>query len=145
MAALQTQYDLAARVQLQRDRRTMGAEAVRAYADEVEPALKRFDAVKAELRQFDRIATASPKMVGLRDALEFVKRTLAQCPPPPQVADSHGLLLTAAYLAGVAVQESIDPGLTPEMASGVRASAAAESLAMFERGRRAIEAALQTK
>jgi hypothetical protein len=145
MAALQTQYDLAARVQLQRDQRTLGAEAVRAYANEVGPALKRFDAVKADLGQFDRISTASPKMSALRDALEFVKRTLAQCPPPPQLAGSHGLLLTAAYLAGVAVQESVDPRLTSEMADGVRASAAAESLAMFDRGRRAIEAARQTR
>ena len=123
----------------------MGVEMVRAYADDVDPALKRFEAVKTDLQRFDRIAPASAKMTALRDALEFVTRTLAECPPPPEVAEAHGLLRIAAYLAGVALQESVDPRLTRHRASSLRTSAASESLLMFDRGRRAIEAALRTR
>ena len=141
MAALRAQYDLAALVQLQRDQRTLGAEAVRTYADAVDPALRRFESVRADLREFDRISTTSSKMAALRESIEFVKRRLTESPPPPQVAEAHGLLLTAAYLAGVALQETVDPRLTREMASSVRASAASEALTMFDRGRQAVEAA----
>src|SRR5207244_12211977 len=80
LAALRTQYDVAAHVQLLRERRTMAAKSVHTYADDVDPALKRFDTVKGDLQQFDMISPASARMAVVRDALEFVKHTLMQYP-----------------------------------------------------------------
>jgi hypothetical protein len=139
--ALRAQYDVASRAQVVRDRRASGLDAVSVYAGDVAPALKRFDEIKKDLQQFDKIPPGSPKVMELRDALDFVKRTLAQYPAPATLTDAHGQLLTAAYLGGVALQESVDPRLSPEMAASVRAGAASEAVAMFERARHEIDAA----
>jgi hypothetical protein len=146
MAALMRQFDAAAQVRLSRDRQTVLGDAVRTYANEIQPALKRFDGLERDLRRISEHSdepASSSKMAALREGVELVKRRLAECPPPEAAAQGHGLLVTAAHLAGVAVQETVDPRLSPDTAMNVRAIAATESLAMFDRGRQAIEAALR--
>ena len=84
-------------------------------------------------------------MAVVRYELDLVKRALLKCSPSPEMAEAHGLLQTAADLAALAVQDSLDARLPQGVANSVRAGAAAESLTMFERGRRAIDAALRPR
>jgi hypothetical protein len=143
--ALRAHSEAAAHVQLSREREAMSVEAVRAYAGDIASALKRFDTVKPALLHVDRAMTESAWKAQARYTLESVRRSLLQCPPPPEVNDAHTLLLTAAYLAALALQDDIDPQISREMAGTVRASAATESLLMFDRGKREIDAALKLR
>lgn len=144
MAALQTQFEIAARAQLLRDRRELDIQSVRSYVDGVAPAVKRFRTVQRDLQQIGRVSAIPSKMQELRDAVGFVNRTLAQCLPPPQVAEAHSLMLRAAQLADVAAQEPVDRRISHDLSTRLRTSAAVEALTTFERAHVALEASLRS-
>jgi hypothetical protein len=145
MSILRTQYDVAAQAQLRREQKAISAEPIRAYATDVDAALKRFDGIKGDLQRFNRNAPDPGRMAVMRYELDFVKRALLKSSPPPEVAEAHSLLLTATDLALLAAQDSLDPRLPREVGNSVRASAASESLAMLDRGRRALETAQRSR
>jgi hypothetical protein len=139
LAALRQQYDVAAKVQLLRDQRASSVDTIRNYVADIDAAIKRFDEIRKDFQRVDDPIFRP----ALRDALEFVKRTLLRSSPPPEVAEAHGLLLTAVALGESALEPMSDPRIPPDMARAMRASAVSESLSMFDRGKQAIGAALR--
>jgi hypothetical protein len=137
MAALQTQFETAARVQLERDRDKLYNESARTCFRQIAAAAERFRDLQPTLQ---RIATSStvPSSMQQHDAVQSVNRTLSQCDPPPLLVEAHGLMLNAAHLAQAAL-----PGpalsISLDTSTSVRMRAAAGSVTMFRRGSLAFE------
>ena len=138
MAELQSQFDAAARVQLDRDRRALDRYSVRHYARQVTAAAHRFRAVTPDLQRLQRLATRPTKMREVREEIAFVNRTLAGSDPPPPLVKVHTLMVTAVNLALAATRESFDRGVSRVTSQQVRA--AFEAVTTFERATVELEA-----
>jgi hypothetical protein len=143
---LDMQFGVAAQERLTRDYWANRSQTFRAYANAVEQPLKRFEAIKADLRRIAQSTTTLDfaKTVKILTTVDFVRRVLAASRPPEELADAHGLLLTAAQLAAVAAQELFDAAGSRGTEAMTRGSAAAAaSITTFDRGRQALQALLQ--
>lgn len=143
---LDVQFGVAAQERLRRDYWATRSQTFRAYANAVEQPLKRFEAVKTDLRRIGQSTTTPDfaKTVKMLAAVDSIRRVLAASRPPEELADAHGLFLTAAQLATVAAQERFDAAGSRGTEAMTRGSAAAAaSLTTFDRGRQALQVRLR--
>jgi len=146
MEALDAQFAIAAQTRVQRDQWLLRIETFRAYAYLVEPALRRFAAVRSELQRIQQHSNdgGSSKILKLWETANSLSRVLEGGRPPEPLTEAHGLLVTAARLAAVAAEGWVNAKGSRRTGTMTDASAAAAGALMtFDRGRRALQASLR--
>ena len=132
IATVQHELDAARRLRLARDQWALRRTALRSYQRHVRAPMAELDRMARGLDDIKRLAgPASPVLVQLARRAARASRALAQVIPPADLASIHGLLVSAAQLAGQAVQVRQDAVSTGAMDRAWQASSAAAGAMML--------------
>lgn len=144
VAAIQEELDAARRLRLARDQWALRRPVLVAYQRRVNGPLQELQEMSAGLDDIKRLAgPAVPALDRLARRAADVMRALHAVVPPPDVASIHALLVSAAQLAGQAVDGRREAVLSGAMDRAWQASsAAAGALMLLGRAREELAAAL---
>jgi hypothetical protein len=141
MAALEDKLDAARRLRLMRDQWTLRSKAFEEYRKAIAPGARGLQDLRERL---DDIRSLAGPGVGdlpsLASRFERVYRQLAVVRAPPEMADAHATLLSAADLGVQAVRARSKAVLSGDVGAAWDASAAASgSIMMLARALQRIE------
>jgi hypothetical protein len=142
LATLRDELDAARRLRLARDQWSVKVSAYRRYQQEVKPAVSSLDLLSGALDDIKRLAGPDAAILPRLDArASDALQTLDHVVPPPDLAEVHTLIQTAARLAAQAIATRQAAVSTAAMDKAWQASSAG-SLMLLDRARQDLAAAV---